>query len=136
MCPAHSPRGSAPVRQRFYRSAHCAHSGSARKKQIKTPHAQPRPTPMITAGWPISGGVPRVTLPIDESLRLRPIEGFHTTPIHTENAPAAEPPRDPVDFSDPESQRVLSAAALAVARELGRQAGREWFDQLVAQRTM
>ena len=31
------------------------------------------------------------------------------------------------DFSDPESQRVLAAAALAVARELGRQAAREFF---------
>jgi hypothetical protein len=33
----------------------------------------------------------------------------------------------PADFSDPESQRVLSAAASAVARELGRQAAREHF---------
>jgi hypothetical protein len=33
--------------------------------------------------------------------------------------------RSPADFSDPESQRVLDAAARAVARELGRQAARE-----------
>jgi hypothetical protein len=35
------------------------------------------------------------------------------------------------DFSDPESQRVFDAAARALARELGRQAGYEWFDQMV-----
>ena len=32
------------------------------------------------------------------------------------------------DFNDPESQRVLAAAAGAVARELGRQAAREYFE--------
>jgi hypothetical protein len=32
------------------------------------------------------------------------------------------------DFSDVESRRVFDAAVGAVARELGRQAGREWFD--------
>jgi hypothetical protein len=37
------------------------------------------------------------------------------------------------DFRDPESQRVLGEAARVVARELGRQAGHEWFDKLVAQ---
>jgi hypothetical protein len=35
------------------------------------------------------------------------------------------------DCSDPESQRVLSAAALAVARALGRQAAREYFAELL-----
>ena len=35
------------------------------------------------------------------------------------------------DFSDPESQRVLDAAARATARELGRQAARELWDQAV-----
>lgn len=34
------------------------------------------------------------------------------------------------DFSDPESQRVLSDAARALAEELGRQAAREWFAQM------
>jgi hypothetical protein len=34
------------------------------------------------------------------------------------------------DFSDFESVRVLDAAANALARELGRQAAREWFDGL------
>jgi len=43
-------------------------------------------------------------------------------------------PPDATDFSDPESQRVLTVAARALARALGRQAGREWFDRLVAQR--
>lgn len=37
----------------------------------------------------------------------------------------------PADFSDPESQRVLGAAAREVARELGRQAAREWWEQTV-----
>jgi hypothetical protein len=35
------------------------------------------------------------------------------------------------DFSDTESQRVLSAAAHAVARELGREAAREYFAELI-----
>jgi hypothetical protein len=35
------------------------------------------------------------------------------------------------DFSDAESQRVLTAAACAVARELGRQAAREYFAELI-----
>ena len=37
------------------------------------------------------------------------------------------------DFNDPESQRVLAAAASAVARELGRQAAREYFAELLVQ---
>ena len=37
----------------------------------------------------------------------------------------------PADFSDPESQRVLEAAACAVAFELGREAGREYFARLI-----
>jgi hypothetical protein len=37
------------------------------------------------------------------------------------------------DFSDPESQRVLAAAAQAVARELGREAAREYFAELLGQ---
>jgi hypothetical protein len=36
-----------------------------------------------------------------------------------------------VDFTDPESQRALSVAARAVARELGRQAAREHFAALL-----
>jgi hypothetical protein len=39
------------------------------------------------------------------------------------------PPR--ADFSDAESQRVLTLAARAVARELGREAAREYFAQLI-----
>ena len=38
---------------------------------------------------------------------------------------------EPADFSDSESQRVLAAAALTVARELGRQAAREYFAELI-----
>ena len=37
----------------------------------------------------------------------------------------------PTDFSDLESQRVLAAAARAVARELGREAAREYFAELI-----
>ena len=40
-------------------------------------------------------------------------------------------PAQSADFTDPESQRVLSAAARAVARELGRQAAREHFAALL-----
>jgi hypothetical protein len=35
------------------------------------------------------------------------------------------------DFGDPESQRALDAAARAVARNLGRQAAREYFAELL-----
>ena len=35
------------------------------------------------------------------------------------------------DFTDAESQRALLAAARAVARELGRQAAREHFAELI-----
>ena len=35
------------------------------------------------------------------------------------------------DFTDSESQRVLLVASRAVARELGRQAAREYFDRLI-----
>ena len=37
----------------------------------------------------------------------------------------------PADFGDLESQRVLAAAARAVARELGREAAREYFAELI-----
>ena len=37
----------------------------------------------------------------------------------------------PTDFSDRESQRVLAAAACAVAGELGREAAREYFAELI-----
>ena len=37
----------------------------------------------------------------------------------------------PADFSDLESQRVLTTAARAVARELGREAAREYFAELI-----
>lgn len=39
----------------------------------------------------------------------------------------------PADFSDVESQRVLTTAARAVARELGREAAREYFAQLIGE---
>ena len=46
--------------------------------------------------------------------------------------------RSPVaveDFIDPESQRVLAAAACAVARELGREAAREYFAEVIGTST-
>jgi hypothetical protein len=43
---------------------------------------------------------------------------------------ALVPQPRPADFTDAESQRVLSAAAKAVARELGREAAREYWAQL------
>ena len=43
----------------------------------------------------------------------------------SESAPLA-------DFRDPESQRVVAAATYAVARELGRDATREYFAELIA----
>jgi len=41
------------------------------------------------------------------------------------------PPHQRPDFSDRESQRVLTVAASAVARELGREAAREYFAELL-----
>ena len=38
------------------------------------------------------------------------------------------------DFGDSESQRVFTAAAQGVARELGRQAAREYFAETVGKR--
>ena len=49
-----------------------------------------------------------------------PLTLVKTQPVH----PAA-------DFSDHESQRVLAAAACAVAHELGREAAREYFAELI-----
>ena len=43
-------------------------------------------------------------------------------------------PAAPPDFTDAESQRVLAAAARVVARELGREAAREYFAELVGKR--
>lgn len=43
-------------------------------------------------------------------------------------------PVEPADFTDPESQRVLAAAARVVARELGREAAREYFAELIGKR--
>jgi hypothetical protein len=40
----------------------------------------------------------------------------------------------PADFSDVESQRVLAAAARAVVFELGREAGREYFAELIGKK--
>lgn len=56
---------------------------------------------------------------------------------------AAPPPLTPhqesvdargADFSDAESKRVLADAALVIARELGRDAAREYFAELIGNR--
>jgi hypothetical protein len=51
---------------------------------------------------------------------------FARRPPHLEATLAA-----PTDFSSAESQRVLTAAACAVARELGRAAARERFAEWI-----
>jgi hypothetical protein len=43
-------------------------------------------------------------------------------------------PDAPADFTDTESQQVLAAAARVVARELGREAAREYFAELIGKR--
>lgn len=57
--------------------------------------------------------MPRLTRPSRRQLKL----------VEAKPAPLA-------DFSDPESLRVLAAATRAVARELGREAAREYFAEL------
>jgi hypothetical protein len=66
-------------------------------------------------------GVPFVSLTYDSSLRLPSID----LAAHQQSG---------VDFSDLESQRVLEAAATAVARELGREAARQCFAELISGR--
>jgi hypothetical protein len=48
--------------------------------------------------------------------------------------PLEPKPVPPADFSDVESQRVLAAAASAVVFELGREAGREYFAELIGKK--
>lgn len=73
---------------------------------------------MSNSGGASSSGPRLVRLPIDETLRLRPID-------------LASPSESGVDCADPESQRALTAAARAVAREMGRQAAREYFAEVI-----
>jgi hypothetical protein len=82
-------------------------------------------------------GSPRISMPLDPDLWL----GRHWHRARTSsassvgltlsNATTVAPPRNPVDFSDPESQRALTAAARVVASVLGRQAAREYWDRTV-----
>jgi hypothetical protein len=58
----------------------------------------------------------------------KPGDGTTTPPREPEDADVRS---QPADFSDPESQRVLGAAARELARELGRQAARELWEQAV-----
>ena len=87
----------------------------------------------------------RVALPVvvDESIRLWPIDPVVINATDPGRVPRVAPGSlatgaataaslvDPVDFSDPESQRVLTAAARVVARELGREAAQEYFAELL-----
>ena len=94
----------------------------------------------------VSAPTARVPLPIDPGLALRAIALVDLTLSGSRRVPRTAPVRstasasvapavaldlDPVDFSDPESQCVLAAAARAVARELGREAAREYFAELI-----
>lgn len=90
-------------------------------------------------------GCARVVLVADPDLLLRPalvdlvLSGSERVPriaavrgtASASNAKTVGPRADQVDFSDPESQRVLRAAARAVACELGREAAREYFAELI-----
>ena len=52
-------------------------------------------------------------------------------PVQPPSEPLEAEPNSLADFTDAESQRVLTAAARAVARELGREAAREHFADLL-----
>lgn len=52
-------------------------------------------------------------------------------PVRPLSEPLEAKPTRLADFGDAESQRVLTAAARAVARELGREAAREHFAKLI-----
>lgn len=56
---------------------------------------------------------------------------FVPPPTRPSNDASEAPAIHLVDFSDRESQRVLAAAACAVARELGREAAREYFAEVI-----
>jgi hypothetical protein len=60
-----------------------------------------------------------------------PIVPFVPLPKRSNGDLSAAPAASPADFSDHESQRVLAVAARAVARELGREAAREYFAELI-----
>lgn len=105
---------------------------------------RPRPTAAtISAVECGSRGVPRITLPNDESLRLPPIDSWHgresgadrtahfAHAVLSQSGPTAGLKSNRVDFSDPESQRVLTAAARAVGRQLGRAAARDYFAEML-----
>ena len=65
----------------------------------------------------LSGKMAGLTLSAQRSLAL----------ARTQSGPAE-------DFSDPDSLRVLRAAAYAVVGELGRQAAREYFAELIGKK--
>ena len=65
-----------------------------------------------------------------------PIVPFVPLPKRSSGNLSAAPTIPPADFSDLESQRVFAAAARAVARELGREAAREYFAELIGKPTV
>lgn len=77
---------------------------------------------------------PASTGEVQQPRRLAAIESLDARPASPSASisRAVAPHVDPVDFSDLESQRVLAVAARAVARELGRQAAREYFAELIS----
>ena len=96
--------------------------------------------------WPdesVPASPPRIRLWVDPELVLRPITTADLAQSQSERIPRAPSRRsvpasitpnvDRLDCSDFESQRVLTAAACAVARELGRQAAREYFAEAIEQ---
>jgi hypothetical protein len=104
------------------------------------PSANSTPNTGSTAAMKTSvqgvGGVPRVTLTCDESLRLPPIGAIRIAGTDRGRAaPVPSAPRPcgtatarrphPVDFSDPESERVLDAMADALLGPLVLQAARD-----------
>jgi len=60
-----------------------------------------------------------------------PIVPFAPPPKRSNGHVSDVPAVPPADFSDRESQRVLAAAVRTVARELGREAAREYFAELI-----
>ncbi len=90
----------------------------------------------------VSAPPARVPLPVDPGLVLRPIalvdlalsgsgRVLRTVPVRRTPSASIAPYVDRVDFSDQDSQRVLTTAARAVACELGREAAREYFAELI-----
>ena len=117
--------------------------GEARKLPLRSGNPNRAYRAVVDSGvfvWatPRTVGCPRILLLSDPDLVLRHDWGGvrarcdATTTLSPDRA-TVNPFENPVDFSDPDSQRVLTAAARAVARELGREAARKYFAELLNQ---